>query len=172
MTETWFTSDTHFAHDNILKFEPEVRPFETIDEHDQALIKNWNSVVADGDLVWHLGDLLFKRDREWLLSHLNGTKFLILGNHDKFKPEFYSKYFARVRGASKFDRDIICTHYPVHTCQFPRYILNVHGHLHKNSLEDYRYFNVCTSLHKLTPVHISIILQRKKDLIKRDNKKP
>ena len=52
--DIWIISDTHFQHENILKFEP-TRPGSTIQEHDEALIDNWNSVVKPGDKVYHLG---------------------------------------------------------------------------------------------------------------------
>ena len=48
----WFTSDTHWGHANILKYDN--RPFATIDEHDEELVRRWNAVVAPGDVVYHL----------------------------------------------------------------------------------------------------------------------
>jgi calcineurin-like phosphoesterase family protein len=52
----WFTSDTHFGHNNILKFCK--RPWNTVEEMDEALINNWNAVVGTNDIVFHLGDFL------------------------------------------------------------------------------------------------------------------
>ena len=78
----WFTSDLHFGHVNILKFCN--RPWETTDEMNADLIKNWNSVVKPDDLVFDLGDFAFASNSKWkdLLSQLNGHHYLILGNHD------------------------------------------------------------------------------------------
>lgn len=78
----WFTSDLHFGHQNIIKFCN--RPWETTDEMDANLIKNWNSVVKPDDLVFDLGDFAFATNARWkeLLSQLNGHHYLILGNHD------------------------------------------------------------------------------------------
>lgn len=79
----WFTSDTHWAHDKVLGFDN--RPWATIEEHDEALIQNWNAVVQPGDVVYHLGDVSWHKrllDIEILLGRLHGTKILILGNHD------------------------------------------------------------------------------------------
>jgi calcineurin-like phosphoesterase family protein len=81
---TWFISDTHFSHANIIKYSK--RPFQTVKEMDEALIKNWNDRVKDGDIVRHLGDFAFIRDRRKLselFHHLKGEKHLIIGNHDK-----------------------------------------------------------------------------------------
>jgi len=80
----WFTSDTHWRHANILKYDN--RPFATIEEHDEELVRRWNAVVSPGDVVYHLGDVAWHRkavDIDILLAHLNGTKILITGNHDK-----------------------------------------------------------------------------------------
>lgn len=78
----WFTSDTHFNHNAILNFCN--RPFDTIEEHDQQLINNWNSVVKPDDTVFHLGDFCFGGRPKWqsIIEQLNGHIILILGNHD------------------------------------------------------------------------------------------
>lgn len=79
----FFTSDTHFGHKNIIKFSN--RNFQTIEEMDTALIKNWNAIVSPNDYVYHLGDFAFcSIERvESILSQLNGNKQFIFGNHDK-----------------------------------------------------------------------------------------
>ena len=81
------TSDLHFGHRNILKLG-NGRPFATIEEHDEALIENWNKVVSTGDMVFILGDLSLRCDIaivEANLKRLNGQKHVISGNHDKNK---------------------------------------------------------------------------------------
>lgn len=81
-SNVFFTSDTHFSHANILKFCE--RPFKTIDEMNEVLIDNWNKVVKEDDIVFHLGDFCFGGPQLWdkFLERLNGKKYLILGNHD------------------------------------------------------------------------------------------
>lgn len=83
MSKIWFISDTHFGHTNVLKYCN--RPFKSIQEHDEILIKNWNSVVKPGDTIYHLGDFGFTdRDKiKKILRRLMGNKFFIRGNHDK-----------------------------------------------------------------------------------------
>ena len=80
----WLTSDTHFFHENILKYCN--RPFETVEAMNDALVANWNSVVKPDDHVYHLGDFCFGNVEKWNWclepGRLNGHIHLILGNHD------------------------------------------------------------------------------------------
>ena len=81
----FFTSDLHFGHENVLRFDN--RPFETVEEMDDELIKRWNDKVAKGDLVYVLGDLIWKtatNEAVQIIKRLNGQIVLIKGNHDRF----------------------------------------------------------------------------------------
>lgn len=81
----FFTSDMHVSHKNILKFNPNTRPYSSIEEMNESLINNWNSVVGENDIVWNLGDVFFgpKEGVREFLSQLNGSHHLVLGNHDQ-----------------------------------------------------------------------------------------
>lgn len=88
MLKTYFVADTHWHHQATLG--PRLglnRPFATIEEHDEALIANWNAAVRPDDTVWHLGDLCYRcpEDRaRSIFARLNGRRrFLVRGNHDK-----------------------------------------------------------------------------------------
>jgi len=82
-SNTWFTSDEHYYHKNICRFTG--RPFSSVEEMNRLLIENHNAVVQPNDHVWHLGDLAFASISkiENLVRQLNGTHYLIIGNHDK-----------------------------------------------------------------------------------------
>lgn len=84
MTKTWYTSDLHFGHRNIVKYTN--RGLDTTqEEHDKWLIDLWNSQVAKSDVVVHMGDFSFSRnvmEIQRLLQRLNGVKHFIKGNHD------------------------------------------------------------------------------------------
>ncbi len=85
MNKTYFTSDLHFGHENVIRFDN--RPFETVDEMDAELIRRWNAKVNRGDLVYVLGDMVWKTKNgtaEDLIHNLNGQIILIRGNHDRF----------------------------------------------------------------------------------------
>jgi calcineurin-like phosphoesterase family protein len=79
----WFTSDCHFCHTNVIKYDN--RPFNDVEEMNEKLILNWNSVVGEKDVVFYLGDLSFDRgggNTERIVNELNGKIHYILGNHD------------------------------------------------------------------------------------------
>lgn len=85
MGKVFFTSDLHFGHENAIRFDN--RPFSTVEEMDAELVRRWNAKVGKGDLVYVLGDMIWKShngDAEQLIRSLNGQIILIKGNHDRF----------------------------------------------------------------------------------------
>lgn len=79
----WFTGDWHLSHKNVLRLSN--RPFETIEEHDEAIINNFNKFINTGDDVYILGDISFSQSYNTyknIFSILNGNKYIIYGNHD------------------------------------------------------------------------------------------
>lgn len=80
--KTWFTSDTHFGHANIIEYCK--RPFKTLDRMNEVLIKNWNSRINPKDFVIFLGDFAFKDAMKVMdfLLQLNGNITFVKGNHD------------------------------------------------------------------------------------------
>lgn len=157
MSQTFLIGDTHFGHKKIIQFESEYRRFSSIEEHDQTLVDNWNSVVSSRDTVWHLGDVLFGKHSFEILGRLNGTKKLVSGNHDSYPTSDYLKYFNKVFGAAQV-AGCVLTHIPVHESQFGRYKANIHGHLHSKRLLDPRYICVSAELINLTPVSLEVAL--------------
>lgn len=81
--KTFFTSDLHFGHANVIKYS--LRPFADVDAMNAALVNNWNAVVGAGDRVYILGDLSFLPQSMlvYYLGAMNGRKVLVYGNHDK-----------------------------------------------------------------------------------------
>jgi len=78
----FFTGDEHFSHRNILKYCD--RPFSSIEEMDEELIKRHNSVVSKGDITVHAGDFtLEKKEVAYKYQQrLNGTHIFLKGSHD------------------------------------------------------------------------------------------
>lgn len=84
MTKYFFTSDTHFSHKNIIKYAK--RPFANADEMNETMIERWNDTVGLHDIVYHVGDIAFEKDRHKLrhmLARLHGKKHAVWGNHDR-----------------------------------------------------------------------------------------
>jgi calcineurin-like phosphoesterase family protein len=80
---TFFYSDPHYGHYNIIKYCN--RPYSSAEEMDNDLVKRYNSRVSKNDTVIWLGDCGFYRDKvkaKALMDRLNGKKILIRGNHD------------------------------------------------------------------------------------------
>lgn len=115
----FFTSDTHFCHKNILTYCK--RPFNSIEEHDEELIRRWNKKVPEDGIVFHLGDVAFgtnERVNE-ILNQLHGKIYLIIGNHDWRRiTEQHKKRFEEMaqQMSIKIDgKQIILNHYPLLT---------------------------------------------------------
>lgn len=63
------------------------RPFATVEDMNDEMVKRWNSVVRPDDIVYYLGDFsLAKRPVEYFAPLLHGEKHLIMGNHDPCHP--------------------------------------------------------------------------------------
>lgn len=131
MEKIFFTADTHFNHEAILKYCQ--RPFSTVEEMNECLIENWNNKVGKKDRIYIIGDFCFS-DHLKIVSRLNGKKHLIVGNHDKSLNQNILSHFVSVsqRKEIKVDnRFFILEHCPLRTWE-ECYMGSVHlfGHVH------------------------------------------
>lgn len=79
----YFTSDQHFSHKNIIKYDN--RPYNNVDEMNEDIVYRWNKVVDPHDIVFMLGDItLYDKSNKIIkiLKSLNGIKYFMQGNHD------------------------------------------------------------------------------------------
>ena len=83
LSKLFFTADQHFYHKAIIQYAN--RPFTSIEEMNETLIKNWNDVVPSDGVVYNLGDVALGSIEATVdcLNRLNGTIYLIRGNHEK-----------------------------------------------------------------------------------------
>lgn len=163
MNKTFYVSDTHFGHANIIKFTN--RPFSSVEEMDEAMIASWNSKVAPADLVWHLGDFSWYRDisvNEKLLSRLNGFKNLIIGNHDHSGTRNCRGWnkvttYAEVMDEKKY---IVLFHYPITEWNgMHRKSIHLHGHVHGTDIyRQHLSFDVGVEKTNYAPVTLAEIL--------------
>jgi calcineurin-like phosphoesterase family protein len=142
--KVWFTSDLHFWHKNICKYCN--RPYESVEEMNEAIIQNWNAVVQDDDVVFVLGDLGFCgiEKLRLLISQLKGNLFLIQGNHDSdkvvnklYEEGLIKDYFKLLEVTIVNDEE--CPNQQLTLCHFPmidwynkeKGAWMIHGHQHQ-----------------------------------------
>lgn len=158
----FFISDTHWHHANIIKYCN--RPFSSVEEMDEKMVQNWNSVVKPADKVYHLGDVYFigkKNNSEWMFNRLNGTKVLILGNHDVGKDQILHKVFKRIYSYRILpELGVFLSHVPIQRDSINRRCtLNLHGHTHEKGSPDGPYRSACVELWNYTPVSYEEIIR-------------
>ncbi len=131
----WFTADTHFSHANIIKYCH--RPFITIQDHDETLIHNWNSLIKNDDVVYHLGDFCFGRSDSDFYVHfrrLRGKIILVKGNHDKLAFENRDAFYSWADSYKEIaigEQKITLCHYPLLIWRCKHYgAIMLHGHCH------------------------------------------
>ena len=165
--EIFFTSDTHFGHSNIIKYEN--RPFRDIEEMDNKLIENWNQEVSKDDMIFILGDFSWYKGKKTneILRKLNGKKTLIIGNHDcnflkdkKFDTTLFEEicYYKEFKYNKQY---YILFHYPIaeHNGK-TNGTIHLYGHIHtmnpglEKQLEPQCY-NVGVDRNNYKPVNIN-----------------
>ena len=150
----WFIADFHFGHGNVIKYCN--RPFKTITEMNNALIKNYNKVVGKNDICYILGDIswLNRKSTTQIIKSLNGFKFLIKGNHDKKGNQYYRNMgFVEVYDKPIiFKNKFILSHEPVSSSSF----INIRAHLHNNFPNKIDIDNVCVSVENINYKPISL----------------
>jgi calcineurin-like phosphoesterase family protein len=139
----WFTSDTHWAHSNIIKYCN--RQFKTVEEMNITLITNINKAVGTNDILYHLGDWSFGKVenaiefREAINCH---NIHLILGNHDERnyeKSEFRNLFtkIDRLREINVHGQKITLCHYALKVWnKSHRGAWHLYGHSHGSLPDD------------------------------------
>jgi calcineurin-like phosphoesterase family protein len=175
MHNVFFTGDTHYSHSNIIKYCN--RPFKDSKEMNERLVSNYNEVVKDNDVVYHLGDVMFGQNH-YLLTQLRGKKILLIGNHDhgylKALSEFFVEqhYLLMIRNLSESKRDFVLCHYPIESWPSMNHSsIHIHGHCHGNlpstRLLNNRFDVGVDAWPGYRPVHLDEILSRAEKTKKR-----
>ena len=160
--EQWLISDTHFGHKKIILYES--RPFSTIEEMDNTIIKNWNEAINKKDKVFLLGDFCFygREKVEKLVKRLNGYKILIIGNHDYSRS---NKWWSEVgfnevyRYPIIVDEFYIMSHCPIYLNENMPYI-NIHGHMHSKKIDGNQHINISVEQTNYKPINFKDIKKR------------
>lgn len=161
----WVTSDTHFFHNNIIKYCN--RPFGSAEEMNDVLAQNWNKVVKQGDIVYHLGDVFMGAPKEEFAKfwpRLKGKKRLIVGNHDDIKFLSSGGFFEKVMMWRVWDSvPVLFTHVPIHEASIHERVVraggvNIHGHIHDRPSPAGPYKCVCVEQTNYTPINIEELI--------------
>lgn len=131
----YFVADLHLGHKLVLNFRKE---FQTTEAMDDYILKQWNETVPTDAIVYILGDIsLGSNERTHkILSRLNGTLYLIEGNHDKSLSAYNLAMFKEIfkyKQIKIHDQRIVLCHYPMRSWNdMQRGSWNLHGHCHGN----------------------------------------
>lgn len=169
MANSWFTSDSHFGHENIIKYVK--RPFANANEADEFMIQEWNKRVKPEDTIYHNGDFClgvpdkFKYSQN-IIRRLNGNIEFLMGNHDpenwlskNVNPGFRS--IGQYREIKVNGQSIVLFHYALRTWRHDlRGTWHLYGHSHA-ALPGYgKSFDVGVDAWKFSPVHFDEIKQK------------
>lgn len=168
----FLTSDTHFGHENIIKYVN--RPFQTVEEMDETLISNINKTVGEDDELYILGDFCMNGGYSKRSAYRNQINcrnvHLILGNHDtRLIANFRLSPFKSEQDYCELEyKDIkFClSHYPFLSWNGrERKSIMCHGHIHSNvrnneinQWQRLRRFDVGVDANNYTPVSLDYIL--------------
>lgn len=184
MPEIWFTSDTHFGHQRIIELCD--RPFDSVEEMNEALVTNWNLIVARNDIVFHLGDFIMGTFMEnvAIIERLNGSIHLFPGNHDRMSSVYHAKEHKKAAWTDEYVSRGVAIH-PEVLYGWPSWDINVshypytgdsqdqdryaemrpedngnwllHGHVHDSWKVNGRMINVGVDVWDYSPVHMDQI---------------
>ena len=150
----YFSSDWHFGHENIIKFER--TNFDSVQDHDTYLIDMidyWSQKWASGSVLWFLGDF-GSLDYLWVFNMFRNyeiTVNFILGNHDRV--ENISKFREYCDNVYEYpvylSQKLVISHFPVAVYEDS---INIHGHLHGSKLQDKNHINASIHVTGYKPI--------------------
>lgn len=169
MSKTFFTSDTHFGHENIMKYcrrdkfmtaeevalldasdrgeidQRKVRiSNESIERMNRAMIDNINAVVGENDVLYHIGDAFWGHDIDfaWAMRRQINCRTIhhIWGNHDE--PEVKDLFASSEKYA-----EVIVDHQKIFLCHYPMRAWDkshkgswcLYGHVHGKTWDEDKY---------------------------------
>ncbi len=176
----WVVSDSHFSHFNIIKYCK--RPFKSVEEMNEKMIKKWNNVVSKNDIVIDLGDAVFTKGKSQkikdIFNRLNGRHILVRGNHSRKSYSFYLSFcvdFICERFSWYYNNKRILFIHSPHKVEYgdlKRHDYIIHGHRHDKGEHIYKKGNtifIDVSVEKIgyTPKQLPEIINKAKNKYKR-----
>jgi calcineurin-like phosphoesterase family protein len=150
MANVLFIGDCHFGHRNQIRW----RPFESEEQITELILSNLRKRVTKRDIVYFLGDIILSQDRLTVLDGIPGKKILVAGNHctEHLSMRQLVDTFDEVHAIVKY-KEFWLTHAPIHPDEL-RGKVNIHGHVHTNTIDDKRYVNVSCEAINYSPVSL------------------
>lgn len=150
MSKVYFASDTHFGHSSIIKWRKKENgmSFQSVQEHDAYVYEKLSAKLGPRDCLYLLGDVAFNMDGfdyVRILSAQCRKVTVIIGNHDFERagcPTMidYMNAGIALHAMVKY-KGFWLTHAPLHPDELQG-CMNIHGHVHSQSIPDERYINV------------------------------
>lgn len=128
----YFTSDWHLGEKRIgPDFNPFFRPFNSVEEQNQTIIRNLNDIVQEEDELYVLGDVAMTDEDIQLLDQVKcKNRTLVVGNYDEKRLEKLAPYFKEI----KKDMDVKVGDVNCHLNHYPtKHVpdkFNITGHIH------------------------------------------
>jgi len=145
MSKVYIGSDFHIGHKNIHKFRSPNNgfPFTFEDEahHRKWLFDYISTHLTKRDTLIIAGDCCFTEEALEDFHKIPCRKVLVKGNHDAIKSKLYDKVFDQIHGLWRH-KGFWLSHAPIHPQEL-RGKVNIHGHVHNQTVPDNRYMNVC-----------------------------
>lgn len=163
----FFTSDLHFGDDRLNLYGRDLM-FKSSKEVDEYIIRKWNEVVSEKDLVIVLGDVSITKEGLDNINLCNGEKWLIKGNYDinvneggtakyEINDNILSKYFTKILN----DLVIVIGNEKVYLNHFPTNckseMFNITGHIHGTWKVQRNMINVGVDAWHFVPVSEELI---------------
>ena len=163
MNYPFFTADPHLNHFPIIQYTN--RPFKSLDEMNEELIKRWNATVPQGGLTYVIGDLIWGSGKGYttkgtidILHRLNGQIFLIEGSHDKPAMRLFKNGFQKIVATSPLKKiridgqDVVLCHYCMRTWQRSHFdSWHLFGHSHNRLKAEGKSLDVGVDGHNYYP---------------------
>lgn len=160
----FYTSDTHFNEARTFEYSMRGMYFESLEQSTEEMVRRWNEVVTDEDVVYHLGDF---GDFE-VAKRLNGHIVLLYGNYERdgnVPNEEQRREFVQIldeKGTS--NASVIMVHEPENRLKVNMVenrilfdtpmedIFYLFGHIHEKQKVKRNGLNVGVDVHNFTPV--------------------
>jgi calcineurin-like phosphoesterase family protein len=159
----WYTSDTHFGHENIVEYCQ--RPFLNVQHMNEGLVERWNRRVGPDDVVYHLGDFsmyLQREEQRALLAKLHGHKVLVLGNHDGSIARMLDVGFVDVKKEYRLADGpylLYLRHKPKEDFEASEFDFHLCGHVHEKWARKGKIVNVGVDVREYEPQTINELLR-------------